>query len=73
VIRDAAKTAGLGDDYRTVRYDRPRTLADRLLGVQSPRPTAALDPARLVDAATPRLWFLAPQSELAGILTAAGR
>lgn len=72
-IKDAAITAGLGSDYRAVSYDRPQTLAERLLGVQGPRPTLALDPARLAEAATPRLWYLAPQSELAGILTAAGK
>lgn len=72
-IKDAATTAGLGSDYRAVTYDRPQTLAERLLGVQAPRPVMALDPARLAEAATPRLWYLAPQSELAGILAAAGK
>jgi len=28
---------------------------------------------KLADAATPRLWYLAPQSELAGVLKTAGR
>ena len=37
------------------------------------REPSALDPGKLDDAATPRLWYLAPQSELAGVFKAAGR
>jgi protease-4 len=72
-IKDAAAQAGLGSDYQAVKYERPKSLAERLLGVQSAQQSAALDPSRLSAAAVPRLWYLAPQSELAGILTAAGR
>jgi protease-4 len=71
-ITDAASVVGLGDDYRAITYDRPRSLTERLLGVQAPQPAAAFEPARLAEAATPRLWYLAPQSELAGLLRLVG-
>jgi protease-4 len=72
-IKDVASQAGLGDDYRVVTYQRPLTLANLLFGAQSPEPGMQLDAKRFAAAATPRLWYLAPQSELAGLLTAAGR
>lgn len=72
-VKDAATAAGLGTDYRAVVYARRRSLPELLLGVQAPRQGGQLDPAKLATAATPRLWFLAPQSELAGLLTAAGQ
>src|SRR5262249_54710386 len=73
VIKDVGGQAGLGDHYRAITYERSRSLTERLLGVQSPESAAPLDANRLGAAATPRLWYLAPQSELAGLLTAAGR
>lgn len=72
-IKDVATTAGLGGNYQAITYERPKTLAEQLLGVHTPQPGMQLDAGRLSSAATPRLWYLSPQSELAGILTAAGR
>jgi protease-4 len=72
-IKESATQAGLGSDYRAIRYERPRTLADLLLGVQSSKASVPFDPAKLSSAAMPRLWYLSPQSELAGILTAVMR
>jgi protease-4 len=69
----AKDEAHLDDDYHVITYDRPPGLLG-LLGIQAPQqlPGAQLDPSRLAEGATPRLWYLAPQSEMAGILAAVG-
>jgi protease-4 len=74
-VKDAVQLAGLGRDYDVIAYERPRTLVGRLLGIEdkSAAPTSALDTAHLTAALTPRLWYLAPQAELAGIVSAGGR
>lgn len=69
-IAEAAKRAGLGEDYRAVSYERPPTLMDVFTRGQAP--SGRLAEAKLSKALTPRLWYLAPQSELAGLLSAAG-
>ena len=63
----------LGDDYKAVLYDRPATLLGSLLGIKAPAAPAQLDASCLADGATPRLWYLAPQCEMAGVLKAIGR
>lgn len=74
-IAKAAAVADLGDDYRAISYERPPTLANLLLGAQAPSAPAGsvLDANRWAEAASPRLWYLAPQSELSGILSIVGR
>jgi protease-4 len=70
-VKQARELANLGDDWKAVTYERPSLLLD-LLGAEV-RQKAPLDAAKLADAATPRLWYLAPQSELAGVLKAAAK
>jgi protease-4 len=74
-VAAAAAAADLGDDYRAVRYARPMSITSLLLGTRAsaadPTP-ALLDPGRLESALAPRLWYLAPGYEAAGLL-AAGR
>ncbi len=73
-IAKAAELADLGDDYRAVRYEKPRALIDYLLGLRTDsKPATLLDPAQLASGLTPRLWYLAPQSELAGLAAAMGQ
>jgi protease-4 len=72
-IKEAAKAGGLGSKYNVISYERQLTLADVLLGVKSPAPAMQVDPSQLADGATPRLWYLAPQSELAGMLSTVRR
>jgi hypothetical protein len=55
-----------------VTYEQPGGLANLLLGGKSEQ-AAVPDAKGLASAATPRLWYLAPQSELAGLLTATNR
>lgn len=71
----ARKEAGLGTQYQVITYDRPISLLGGLLGVQTPQqvPGTQFDPTRLAEGATPRIWYLAPQAELSGMLTAIGR
>jgi protease-4 len=70
-IKEAHDQAKMGDDWRAITYERPSLLAQLLSGGRG-QESAGLDVAKLADGATPRLWYLAPQSELAGVLKAAG-
>jgi protease-4 len=72
-LKEAADEAGLGDDYRAITYDKPRTLLGSLLGIEAAAPGVRLDAEGLAAAAAPRLWYLAPQHDLAGALAALGR
>jgi protease-4 len=72
-VQTAHAAAGLGENYRVIKYERPSTLADMLgLGIHAPAmPTGSLlDPARLEAGLTPRLWYLAPGAEASGFLAA---
>jgi protease-4 len=70
----ARQAAGLGEnEYNVVSYERPLSLVEEMLGIKARPPASALDPARLAEGAVPRLWYLAPQSEFAGILAAMAR
>jgi protease-4 len=71
-VAEAAQLAGL-TQYNAVSYEKPISLSDLLFGMEAPEEKAKLDPSRLSSAMTPRLWYMAPQSELAGILTTVGR
>jgi protease-4 len=68
-----AQLANLAD-YQVVTYDRPATLLGTFLGVKAPAaPATNLDLSKIATGAVPRVWYLAPQSEFAGLLTAAAR
>ncbi|HZT80659.1 MAG TPA: hypothetical protein VFA26_10570, partial [Gemmataceae bacterium] len=71
-IKEAHDQAQMGGDWKAVTYERPSLLTMLLTGGQV-QESAAPDAGKLADAATPRLWYLAPQAELAGVLRAAGR
>ena len=71
-IAEAKKQGGLSEDYKAVSYDRPQSIMS-LLGVQSSQSKGLqLDPGKLAAGVSPRLWYLAPQNELGGILAAMG-
>jgi protease-4 len=70
-IAAAQKAADLGKDYKAIRYEKQKSFTDLLIGAQSTRPGSLLEPGRLRAGLTPRLWYLAPGSELAGVLAAA--
>lgn len=70
-VAAAARAAGLGEDARAITYERSQS---PLLGLLLSDPTARLratDGLRLARAVQPRLWYLAPECDLAGILAAA--
>lgn len=72
-VVEARKLGGVGDEYKAITYDRPQTFLN-FLGVDiSSRTDQPFDPNRLSSGTIPRLWFLAPQSELAGFLAAMGK
>lgn len=70
-VKAAADAAKLSK-YQTIEYEKPSTILS-LLGISARTPKSAADPHRLAQGTTPRLWYLAPQSDLAGILSAMGR
>lgn len=66
-VKLAAAAAGL-TDYRAVTYDRPKSPVEYLLGMQAatPAPTAA---DALAAAVSPKLWYLTPGYESAGVVS----
>ena len=73
-IQEAKQAAGLGDDYKVVTYDKLFSLQDMFVsGQASGRGAAQLDLKKLSAGVSPRLWYLASQSELSGILRVVGR
>jgi protease-4 len=72
-VAAAAVLANLGENYEGIRYLKQKTVADLLLGTRAtPPPAGLLDPDHLAAALSPRVWFLAPGYESAGLI-AAGR
>ena len=69
---DAAAAAAQLNDFKVVTYDRPVTLMNALLGIDLRQGNAGSDWSRVGAAATPRLWYLAPNCDLAAILSMAG-
>jgi protease-4 len=61
---DAALTA-----FRAVGYDRPKTWSEHFLGIDLGVRHAGPALPDLSAAFTPRLWYLAPQADLAGAMT----
>ncbi len=71
-VAAAAASAQLSK-YEVVAYKKSASLLNSLLGGQDRANGSALDPQRLSKALTPRMWYLAPQADLAGILAAMGK
>jgi protease IV len=71
-VAGVATAAGMSK-YQVVVYDKPASLLNMLLGAQAKASNQGLDTQRLAQAASPRLWYLAPQADLAGILTGMAR
>jgi protease-4 len=70
-IKAAKEIAGLSDDAKVVRYEKPKSLVTELIGLQHRPPEGLLlEPGRLGAGLTPRLWYLAPGCELAGMFSA---
>src|SRR5262245_27485805 len=72
-IKAAAQAAGLGEKYEVIGYDKPASLLGVLLGVKAPEPPLSLDATKLGSALTPRLWYMGPQTELAGFFSSIER
>jgi protease-4 len=72
-IDEARRLGDVGQNYKAITYDRPATLLGLLMGNHVTGPVLVLDANRLAGAVTPRMWYLAPQHEMAGILTALSR
>jgi protease IV len=72
-IAEAKKTAGVGDDCKVITYEKPFSLTESLGSLQSGESSSRLDLGHLASGLTPRVWYLAPGSEAAGIVSAAAR
>jgi protease-4 len=71
-VATARNLAGLSEDYQAVTYERQEPLLQSLLVGQKDIPTEThLDLTHLGQGLMPRLWYLAPQCDIAGILSAA--
>lgn len=68
-VAAAAGSAGLSE-YRVVTYQRPTSLLTLFLGTKGP--DTGPDLYQLATGLTPRVWYMAPQCELTGILAASG-
>lgn len=64
-IDEAAKLAGLGSDYQAIQYVRSRSVAEMLLGLEASKGLPSME--QWQQGLTPRVWYLAPNSELAGV------
>jgi protease-4 len=73
-IDEAHTLANLSEDYKAVEYLRPHPLLELLRSIETTKPAGLssplLDPGRLRNGLTPRLWYLAPGCEFAGMLAA---
>ena len=67
-VTAAAQSAGLSE-YQVVTYERPTSLLGTLFGARAPS-AGGPDLAQLANGLTPRVWYLAPQCDLAGIVAA---
>jgi protease-4 len=67
-VTEAAQSAGLSE-YRVVAYERPPSLWNTLLGLRA-NSAGSPDLTQLANGLTPRVWYLAPQCELSGIIAA---
>ncbi len=69
-MEKAIDLAGLDSKTKAIQYEKPKSLAEILLGTKAPSPNLGLDLSRLKQAAMPRLWYLAPGSELSALVGA---
>jgi len=69
-VTAAASAAGI-NEYRVVTYKRQPSLIGMLFGMKSPAESP--DVQSISNGLTPRLWYMAPGSELSGIVAASGK
>ena len=72
-VQAAGQALGLGEDYKVVTYEKQETVLSSLLGIKAQQPPSLFDPNRLAAGAVPRLWYLSPQADLAGVFAAMGK
>jgi protease-4 len=71
-IKEAKRLANLSEDARVITYDRPPSLFGGLLGEELAPSEGRINAKNLAAGTVPRLWYLTPQAEMAGILSAIG-
>jgi protease-4 len=69
-VQMARKAAGISGNYEAVSYEKPYSLFGALFDGQEDSVESSFDAEHLSRAAVPQFWYLAPQSELAGIFAA---
>ncbi len=68
-VAEARNLAKLDEDAKVIQYEKSKPLAELLLGVKTPSPNLGVDLSKLKHAAMPRLWYLAPGSELSALIS----
>jgi protease IV len=66
-VKLASQAAGISGNYKAVSYEKPHSYLGALFDGQEDSIESTFDRGRLAEAAVPQFWYLAPQSELAGI------
>jgi protease IV len=69
-VAATASSAGVSD-YRVIAYQRPPTLLTALLGIREPATQPSVQ--QISEGLRPRIWYLAPGSEVSGIVAATGK
>jgi protease-4 len=67
---ELAKQAAGGGDFKVIEYEKPISLREIFVGGKAEKSANVLDPGVLRKGLTPRLWYLAPGCEFAGMLGA---
>src|SRR5262249_9414253 len=67
-IAQAKNLAKLDDRYKVISYEKPKSLLEVLVGVKSTSPGIQAGWEQLAGELWPRLWYLAPQSGLSGLM-----
>jgi len=64
----ARKLAGISEDAKVIQYDKPKTFTEALFGVEARKPGLTLTGEKLGRMLTPRVWYLMPGADVAGLL-----
>jgi len=67
---ELAKQEAGGGEFKVIEYQKPRSLQELFLGINTRKPGSVLDPGTLRKGLTPRVWYLSPGCECAGALGA---
>jgi protease-4 len=68
-VKEAHDLAGLGSDYEVIKYEKPFSLLESFLGANARAAKEESQLSQVLEGFTPRLWYLAPGFDVAGIIS----